>query len=1078
MFIQSYSQNAVPQLIPPSPLTQEVEKYINYNVSMYNGLPEISIPLYTIELKGMKIPISLSYHASGIKFQQNSGEVGLGWVLNPSFRVSRTIYGQPDDWYEMPGYVLDSMNYYDLLNEENKVRAPKRDQYLSRFVDKDFTGIPTPANGLNRIDGEYDYFNYSLPTESGAFIIPDRKNKIIKPMELTNTMFNYESGTSQSGILNGFKKFDITDDQGNIYLFGERVAADTNVFESSSKHNGLLANAWAMTKMVTALGDELNFKYIGVDVGMYTGSSLALFEAPFCAAGRVLSGSSRSYATFKHYRSFLIQEIKSNYESVKMTHKDGMTLSKLEIFADDNSLIKAVDFYYSFNGVHNFLDSIKIADSKRSTVEVYKFDYYEKQVYPGDIYIADQWGYYITSVNGLNEFHKEFKSDDIDVVDEPGADRYPTKQTAGYLSGDFSDRTTYNGTRDIFSLKSITYPTGGRVSYRYESNLYQDGFRQRKAGGGLRIQRIESEDLINNSTLVRDYVYGEGESGYGQAILDLDKNYFVNEEVDFMQDPIWLQPDYPRRVLNYSKSIVGDVSATANLSSFVVYPEVAEYEYYSLGKNGKTVYKYELDTFYRAGSFDFPVLKVDECLKRMQYGTDYPKYTNYYKFWNKPLLSEKSSYVWYKDQYGQDQYRRIKVDSFSYRSIFSNIYKGLKVIPFANNGTYHPLKNDLHYYYLLSFFKKGEYIITTGKRYLTQKKETEFDENNRSLSKLTTYEYNDNYRVKSVKTDNGLDIDLEEYTYPTDLSGLNPNNEINRPLLLLKSKNILTPVVEQRKYRLDKSGSNKRLLSAVYTTYKPFQPVPDKILRTEEAGRITDFVPLGATNNILTADSRYKPVILFESYDEKGNVKEVRKENDYPVSYIWDYKSKYPIARVYNAKSVDVAFTSFEADGGGGWGFPGSGQTEASSPTGKKCYELGAGAGMLMYMTKVGLTPSTSYIVSYWSRNGKYTVSGEVSHKEGRTLNGWTYHEHKIQNVNQTDIGGNGLIDEVRLYPEGAQMTTFTYQPLVGMTSECDLSSKITIYEYDTYGRLKIIRDMDGKILKQNDYQYQKPVNQ
>src|SRR5688572_200749 len=75
------------KVIPPSPVTHEYEKYINYNVSMYNGLPEISIPLYNIELKGLTIPVNLTYHASGVKFEQYSGEVGVGWTLNPGYRI-------------------------------------------------------------------------------------------------------------------------------------------------------------------------------------------------------------------------------------------------------------------------------------------------------------------------------------------------------------------------------------------------------------------------------------------------------------------------------------------------------------------------------------------------------------------------------------------------------------------------------------------------------------------------------------------------------------------------------------------------------------------------------------------------------------------------------------------------------------------------------------------------------------------------------------------------------------------------------------------------------------------------------
>ena len=55
-------------------------------------------------------------------------------------------------------------------------------------------------------------------------------------------------------------------------------------------------------------------------------------------------------------------------------------------------------------------------------------------------------------------------------------------------------------------------------------------------------------------------------------------------------------------------------------------------------------------------------------------------------------------------------------------------------------------------------------------------------------------------------------------------------------------------------------------------------------------------------------------------------------------------------------------------------------------------------------------------------------------------------------------------------------MTSLTYEPLYGVSAMCDVSGKIVYYEYDPFGRLKVIRDQDGKILKVFDYQYQQVV--
>ena len=49
-------------------------------------------------------------------------------------------------------------------------------------------------------------------------------------------------------------------------------------------------------------------------------------------------------------------------------------------------------------------------------------------------------------------------------------------------------------------------------------------------------------------------------------------------------------------------------------------------------------------------------------------------------------------------------------------------------------------------------------------------------------------------------------------------------------------------------------------------------------------------------------------------------------------------------------------------------------------------------------------------------------------------------------------------------------MTSYTYDPLVGVTSQSDINGKITYYEYDPWGRLKLIRNKDRDVVKVFDY--------
>jgi YD repeat-containing protein len=53
-------------------------------------------------------------------------------------------------------------------------------------------------------------------------------------------------------------------------------------------------------------------------------------------------------------------------------------------------------------------------------------------------------------------------------------------------------------------------------------------------------------------------------------------------------------------------------------------------------------------------------------------------------------------------------------------------------------------------------------------------------------------------------------------------------------------------------------------------------------------------------------------------------------------------------------------------------------------------------------------------------------------------------------------------------------MTTYTYNPLYGITSVTDPNNVTTFYEYDSFGRLQIVKDHNKHALSTNTYHYYK----
>src|SRR5215469_7911534 len=78
----------------PSANNDFLKSQPDFDVYTYAGVPQITVPLYTLNSKVLTIPISLIYNCTaGIKVQDVANFAGLGWKLNAGGNISRVVRG-------------------------------------------------------------------------------------------------------------------------------------------------------------------------------------------------------------------------------------------------------------------------------------------------------------------------------------------------------------------------------------------------------------------------------------------------------------------------------------------------------------------------------------------------------------------------------------------------------------------------------------------------------------------------------------------------------------------------------------------------------------------------------------------------------------------------------------------------------------------------------------------------------------------------------------------------------------------------------------------------------------------------
>lgn len=965
--------NLIRDIVPPSPQSMVFQRYGDYPVNLSAGLPQIEIPLYEVVSRKLKLPISLSYHLSGFRVNDDNGEVGLGWALNAGGRISRTTMGLPD---ELSYAGNNPPKYVSNVNGNNV-----SDQLY--------------MTGLALGEGYYapDLFYFSGGLGNGRFCI---KNTGVQSAPIDFKTLEFRALKIVSNLSNGindlFTWFEISDETGTIYRYGKSLEGNVNNIERTSpqRSDGLYYNsAWLLSEIISAdRTDTIKLKYFN-NVYKLTQQrtdnltieyNKVVFQDPdyggtlSCQFSGVNNSPhpsySQSFQTPKsdHFISLLkeitfvngkVEFIYGNVET-NGTIPDGTELRKIKIY-NQNGLQKRIELIQSYydnqagSPFYRKLNEVKFYDKNTAENYSYKFDYHQSAVpVPSTRTInfgIDYYGYFNgkTNNNGLlPPIQLPMYIPNVSVIGS--ADRQP----------DYEYAKTY-------TLKKITYPTGGHTLFETEGNQLSN-----TKYGGLRLKSITNFSADNMFVSKNEYLYNSGVSLFGSNTSEnmfgklYKTGYYCTagtsaDAICTVNNNPYCQRNYTSNVMVYKSEFQHEVNSFE--SNSLNYSSITEVIKDNSGNtSGKIEYEFTVPTFNTYG------------------GEAYNYFLGSINNWDKSQLKLKSvfksnagaaSYSLVEKEENSftkiDKETIISVNAFTtyYNSQFNDVYFGLTSpginIFYFNGGfsTANPLIPILFY----------DFKIKTGAMNLTQSKKTIIDDNNNQLITTTNYSYDNVYNLpisvltadskgRQIKTDN---------KYPFSYSGSTVYNE-------MIIRNFINPVIDRTETNI--SLNNKEISKEVMN------------------------FNLWGSNSIIAPNSFQKSIsgngleteIIINSYDNKGNVLQMTGKDGVATSYLWGYNRHYPVAKIVNA--------------------------------------------------------SQSIVQPYITQS---LLDNAVGGSDDVTIRS---HLNNLRNIPNTYV------------------TTYTYQPLIGITSQTDPRGKTTYYEYDAFNRLKLVKDQDGNIVKKICYNY------
>ncbi|MCQ2115101.1 MAG: RHS repeat-associated core domain-containing protein [Bacteroidales bacterium] len=256
-----------------SPEVSGLGEYGKVPVSLYTGIPNISIPLHEAKFGKYSLPISADYHLGSVRPNDPPGCLGLGWSLAADFSISRSVRGVCDETRSRGasvgnGYYWHTGDMHDVVDDPTLFAGITRDHLSGSSVDDD-----------SWYELSADEFSFTLPGCSGNFYLNENGGWTVVCDRDVKVEFNPSNGFADCSDLTSripgidrwegrrykdcfFIRFTLVADDGVRYTFGGVDATDFSIPYYSRSNGEIVATAWHLKRIETPEGYTVSYDYL------------------------------------------------------------------------------------------------------------------------------------------------------------------------------------------------------------------------------------------------------------------------------------------------------------------------------------------------------------------------------------------------------------------------------------------------------------------------------------------------------------------------------------------------------------------------------------------------------------------------------------------------------------------------------------------------------------------------------------------------------------------------------------------------------------------------------------------------